>query len=64
MSKKHNSILLIIMLINFLIFFIANILFDVKYEQVDDFIIYNLYSGLDGTYNLHGVYVHPFIALL
>ena len=64
MSKKHNSILLIIMLINFLIFFIANILFDVKYEQVDDFIIYNLYSGLDGTYNLHGVYVHPFICLV
>lgn len=63
-SKKHNNKLLIIMLINFLIFFIANTLFDVKYEQVDDFIIYNLYSGLDGTYNLHGVYIHPFICLV
>lgn len=39
-------------------------MFDIKYEQVDDFIIYNLYSGLDGTYNLHGIYIHPILCIL
>ena len=61
---KKNNTLLIIILINLFIFSIVNILFDIKYEQVDDFIIYNLYSGLDGTYNIHGVYIHPIICIL
>ena len=61
--KKRNNKLTIIVLINILIFCLCNIIFDVKYEQVDDFIMYNLYSGLDGTYNLHGVYCHPLICL-
>lgn len=61
--KKRNNKLTIIVLINILIFCLCNIIFDVKYEQVDDFIMYNLYSGLDGTYNLHGVYCHPIICL-
>ncbi|MCI8412000.1 MAG: hypothetical protein HFJ40_06190 [Clostridia bacterium] len=64
-SKKNNHInLLIVIFINLLIFGATNIMFDVKYEQVDDFIIYNLYSGLDGTYNLHGIYIHPLICLI
>ena len=61
---KKNNTLWIIILINLFIFSIVNILFDIKYEQVDDFIIYNLYSGLDGTYNIHGVYIHPIICIL
>ena len=40
---KKNNTLWIIILINLFIFSIVNILFDIKYEQVDDFIIYNLY---------------------
>ena len=40
-------------IINLVIFGIANILFNIKYEQVDDMIIYSLYSGLDSTYNIH-----------
>lgn len=51
----------IIISINIIIFALVNLLFDIKYEQVDDFIIYNLYSGLDGTYNMHGIYIHPII---
>ena len=43
-------------IINLVIFGIANILFNIKYEQVDDMIIYSLYSGLDSTYNIHGIY--------
>jgi hypothetical protein len=59
--KKKTNKLLIVIIINLSLFGMANILFDIKYEQVDDFIIYNLYSGLDGTYNVHGVYIHPVI---
>lgn len=61
---KKSDILLLVMVINLLIFSIANIFFNIKYEQVDDFIIYNLYSGLDGTYNFHGVYIHPILCIL
>lgn len=53
-----------VLIINILVFMITNCLFDIKYEQVDDFIIYNLYSGLDGIYNVHGVYIHPVICFL
>lgn len=61
---KKSDILLLVIVINLLIFSIANIFFNIKYEQVDDFIIYNLYSGLDGTYNFHGVYIHPILCIL
>lgn len=59
-----NKKIIIVILINICIFFITNILFNIKYEQVDDFIIYNLYSGLDGTYNIHGIYIHPVICFI
>ena len=62
--KQKNRLLLIIILINIFIFGITNIMFNIKYEQVDDFIIYNLYSGLDGTYNIHGIYIHPAICVI
>ena len=61
---KKSDILLLVIVINLIIFSIANIFFNIKYEQVDDFIIYNLYSGLDGTYNFHGVYIHPILCIL
>ena len=41
-----------IAIINVGIFVIANILYSLKYEQIDDMIMYGLYSGLDGTYNI------------
>lgn len=50
-----------IAIINIMIFVICNMIYSLKYEQVDDMIIYGLYSGLDGTYNIYGVYIHPFI---
>ena len=45
--KKNYKVLIIIGIINLIIFGVTNLIFDIKYEQVDDFIIYNLYSGLD-----------------
>ena len=62
--EKQSKNLMIIVFINLIIFGVTNILFDIKYEQVDDFIIYNLYSGLDGTYNIHGIYIHPVICFI
>lgn len=64
LEKSKTSKLIIVIFINLVIFGITNIIFDIKYEQVDDFIIYNLYSGLDGTYNIHGIYIHPFICFI
>ena len=64
MEKIKNKNLWIVILINLFVFVIVNVLFDIKYEQVDDFIIYHLYSGLDGTYNIHGVYIHPLLCFL
>ena len=61
---KEKTKFLIILFINIIIFGAVNIMFNVKYEQVDDFIIYNLYSGLDGTYNPHGIYIHPILCIL
>lgn len=61
---KEKKKLIMIIFINIIIFVITNLIFTVKYEQVDDFIIYNLYSGLDGTYNIHGVYIHPLICCI
>ena len=64
LKKLKSNKLFIVILINLTIFSLVNIIFNIKYEQVDDFIIYNLYSGLDGTYNLHGIYIHPVICMI
>ena len=63
LKKFKDSNLFIVILINLIIFTLVNMIFNIKYEQVDDFIIYNLYSGLDGTYNVHGIYIHPIICM-
>ncbi len=62
--RNNYKTLICIAGINVLIFAIVNLIFDIKYEQVDDFIIYNLYSGLDGTYNIHGVYIYPVLCFI
>lgn len=66
LKTRSNNLtkLSIIIIINIIIFGITNIAFDLKYEQVDDFIIYNLYSGLDGTNNIHGIYIHPILCII
>ena len=55
---------IIVICINIVIFYLVNLFFDIKYEEVDDFIIYNLYSGLDGTYSFYGIYIHPFLCAI
>lgn len=62
-QEKYRNLAKIIF-INIIIFTITNLLFNIKYEQVDDFIMYNLYSGLDGTYNTYGVYMHTILCAI
>jgi len=62
-QEKYRNLAKII-LINTIIFTITNLLFNIKYEQVDDFIMYNLYSGLDGTYSTYGVYMHTILCAI
>ena len=47
LKKIPHCMITKVMIINLIIFTIVNLIFDIKYEQVDDFIIYSLYSGLD-----------------
>ena len=63
-DRLKKSYVAKIICINLIIFAFTNIMFNIKYEQVDDFIMYNLYSGLDGTYNIHGIYFHPILCFL
>ena len=62
--KNIDKDAIIVICINIIIFYLVNLFFDLKYEEVDDFIIYNLYSGLDGTFSIYGIYIHPFLCAI
>lgn len=60
LDNKLFKVILVIA-INAAFFIICNKLFTPKYEQVDDFIIMNLISKMDGSYNIYGIQMHPLI---
>lgn len=62
--KDNSKKIFTVLIINIFIFIVVNVIFNIKYEQVDDFIMYSLYSGLDGTYNFYSVYMHPIIGII
>ena len=55
---------IIIILINIIFFCTFNYLYQPKYEQVDDFIIMNLISKMDGNYSIYGIHMHPVICII
>lgn len=59
-NHKYFEVLLIF-IINITIFILCNKLFNLRYEQVDDFMIMNLISKMDGKYSVYGVQMHPII---
>ena len=59
-DKYFNTILAIF--INLTIFIVCNILFQLRYETVDDFTIMKIISKLDGTYSFFSVYIHPILS--
>lgn len=65
-NKKINftSPTILIIIINLIMFILVNLLITPKYEQVDDFMIYNLYSGLDGSHNANGIYMNPILCFI
>ncbi|MFI3202365.1 MAG: hypothetical protein R3Y54_12750, partial [Eubacteriales bacterium] len=62
MSKK--TIFSITFFINLIIFILFNSIFEIRYEQVDDFILLSLYSGIDGIYNTNTIFFHPFLSFI
>lgn len=57
--KYINVVIAII--INLIIFIFVNVFSQLKYEQVDDFMMMNLISASDGNFSLYGVFMHPLI---
>ena len=60
LENKYFGVILVT-IINIVFFVVCNKLFTFKYEQVDDFIIMNLISKMDGSYSVYGVQMHPII---
>ena len=50
--------------INLLFFIVCNLIFELRYETVDDFTIMKIISALDGNYSIYGVYIHPAICFI
>ena len=50
--------------VNIIFLIICNMLFEFKYETVDDFTITKIISKLDGTYSIYSVYIHPFLSFI
>ena len=50
--------------INTIFFIICNIVFELRYETLDDFTIMKIISKLDGTYSIYSVYIHPLLSFI
>lgn len=61
-SKYFIPIIVIIITLAFFITF--NCLFEIKYEEIDDFIMMNIISKSDGSYSYYSVHIHPFISYI
>ena len=61
-SRYFNSIFIIIL--NIIFFTICNLLFNLHYETLDDFMIMKIISKLDGSYNVFSIHVHPFLSFI
>ena len=50
--------------INAILFIICNIVFELRYETIDDFTIMKIISSLDGTYSIYSVHIHPILSFI
>lgn len=50
--------------INVIFFIICNVLFEPRYETVDDFMITNILSKSDGTYNFYTIHIYPILSYI
>ena len=70
-SKKNKEIIenkyfipIFVISVNLIFFLICNLVFELRYETIDDFNIINIISKLDGTYNFYAVYIHPVLSYI
>ena len=53
-----------VVIINVIFFIICNLIFEPRYETVDDFTITKIISKLDGTYSFYSIYIHPILSYI
>lgn len=61
---KKRKELIIAITITLIFFVIFNIFFQLKYEEIDDFVMMNLISAADGNYSIYGIFIHPMICTI
>lgn len=67
MKKIQNNKIFIpcfVILINLINFIACNLLLKSRYETVDDFMIANILSKTDGTYNFYSIHIHPILSYI
>lgn len=66
-KKITNSkffIPLIVILINIIFLISFNLLFDIRYETIDDFMMMNMISKSDGSFNYYSIHIHPVLSYI
>lgn len=60
-AQNKYFIPIVVLVVNILFFIIFNRLFEIRYEELDDFTIMNIIAKSDGTYNYLSVHNHPIL---
>ena len=63
-SNYKYFVPIFVVIVNLIFFIICNLIFELKYETVDDFMMMKLISKVDGEYSIYGVFIHPVICAL
>lgn len=71
LKKKINKVInskyfipCFVIVINMMFVVICNVLFEPRYETVDDFTIMKIISKLDGTYNFYAIHIYPILSFI
>lgn len=61
---KKRKELIISIIITLVFFIIFNMVFQLRYEEVDDFVMMTLISGADSDYSIYGIFIHPLLCTI
>lgn len=64
LSNFKYKKLSIVLIINIIIFVSINVICQLKYDEMDDFVMMTLLSGVDGTYSPYCIFIHPFVSTI
>lgn len=62
--KNRFFIPCLVIFINAIFFIICNLLFQLRFETIDDFNIIKIISKLDGTYSYYAIHIHPILSFI